>query len=219
MSNHNTMTALRIFDLLIIFLSFIFIIPLMIVISIFIKIKCPGPVFFRQTRVGLDGQEFKICKFRTMVVGAEELGTSVTTAKDPRITPIGRILRKTKLDELPQVFNVLLGDMGLVGPRPEVPEIVEHYSPDMKEILSHKPGITNLATINMLDEEEILAQVPDPDDFYLEIMVPIKIILAKEHIRRESFAFDVKILFYTIYKLFKRRIPDGTLRFETILSG
>lgn len=136
-----------------------------------------------------------------MVAYAERLGTSVTTRKDPRITRIGRFLRKTKLDELPQLWNVLKGDMSLVGPRPDVPEIVQKYTPEMKRIFQIRPGITSVATLHLRDEEAILARVHDPDRFYEDVLVPLKVKLSMEHVDRNSFAFDLKILFQTIWML------------------
>jgi lipopolysaccharide/colanic/teichoic acid biosynthesis glycosyltransferase len=149
--------------------------------------------------VGLWEKPFKVYKFRSMVNHAEQMGTSVTTSKDPRITPMGKILRKTKLDELPQLINVFKGDMSLVGPRPEVPVIVRNYSPEMRRIFRIRPGITSVATVHLRDEEEILAKVPDPDRFYEEVLVPLKVKMALEHVDRNSIAFDLKILCQTIW--------------------
>jgi lipopolysaccharide/colanic/teichoic acid biosynthesis glycosyltransferase len=136
-----------------------------------------------------------------MVMNAEKMGTSVTTSHDNRITPLGRILRKTKLDEIPQLLSVFKGDMSLVGPRPDVPEIVDTYTDSMKRIFNVKPGITSLASLHLVDEESFLAQVPDPDIFYEKVLVPIKIKLAMEHIEKNSFFFDLKILLQTLWML------------------
>jgi len=136
-----------------------------------------------------------------MVERAEEMGTSVTSRDDPRITTIGRILRKTKLDELPQLINVFKGDMSLVGPRPDVLEIIENYSPEMRRIFQVRPGITSVATLHLRGEEAILDQVQDKDGFYEEILVPLKVKLAMEHVDRDSFAFDLKILCQTVWML------------------
>ena len=173
----------------------------MAIIAFLIRATSNGPIFFRQDRVGLHQKIFRVYKFRTMVEGADEIGTSITTGKDPRITPIGRLLRKTKLDELPQLWNVLKGDMSLVGPRPDVPEIVEKYTPEMRRIFQIRPGITSLATLHLRDEETILARVHNPDRFYEDVLVPLKVKLAMEHLDRNSFTFDLKILSQTIWML------------------
>lgn len=175
--------------------------PIMCFVAIAIRMYSKGPVILKQTRVGLFGKEFTVYKFRTMVVNADKLGSSVTTGRDPRITPIGRILRKTKLDELPQLFNVLKGDMSLVGPRPDVPEIIARYTPEMRRVLEIKPGITSLATLHFKNEEELLAKVPDPDVFYEKTLVPLKVKLAMEHVDRKSFWFDLKILVQTVWMI------------------
>jgi lipopolysaccharide/colanic/teichoic acid biosynthesis glycosyltransferase len=149
----------------------------------------------------MGGKGFKICKFRTMVDRAEEIGSSVTVCDDKRITSLGKILRRMKLDELPQLVNVLKGEMSLVGPRPDVPEIVERYTPDMRRILSVRPGLTSVATLHLRDEEYLLAQVADPDVFYEDVLVPFKVNLAMEHVERNSLAFDLKILCQTIWMM------------------
>jgi lipopolysaccharide/colanic/teichoic acid biosynthesis glycosyltransferase len=136
-----------------------------------------------------------------MVDRAESLGTSVTAGNDSRITPIGRILRRKKLDELPQLINVFKGDMSLVGPRPDVPEIVEKYSSEMRRIFSIRPGITSVATLHLRDEEEILAKVKNPDTFYEEVLVPLKVRMAMEHVEKDSLWFDMKILLQTVWML------------------
>ena len=177
----------RFFDLIVSFLGILFFLPLMAVVALLIKLDSrfrgndKGPVLYAQKRVGLHEQIFFVYKFRTMVDKADTLGTSVTTGADPRITPVGRVLRKTKLDELPQLFNVFKGDMSFVGPRPDVPEITAKYTPAMKQIFSVRPGITSVATLDFRHEEEILAKVPDPDKFYDEVVVPLNVGLAMEH--------------------------------------
>ncbi len=175
--------------------------PLMVVIAFIIKLTSRGPVLYAQARVGLHEKVFLVYKFRTMVDKADTLGTSVTTGVDPRVTPIGRFLRKTKLDELPQLFNVLKGDMSFVGPRPDVPEIVAKYTPEMRRIFSVRPGITSVATLHFRNGEAILSKVPEPDRFYDEAVVPLKVALAMEHVRRNSFGFDLSILMQTVWAL------------------
>ena len=166
-----------------------------------IKTTSSGPIFYRQDRVGWKEMIFRVYKFRTMVDSAEKLGSSVTTRRDPRITSIGKLLRRSKADELPQLFNVLKGDMSLVGPRPDVPEIVRNFTPEMRRIFEIRPGITSVATLHLRDEETLLSKVPDPDTFYETILVPLKVRLAMEHVDRNSFAFDLKVLCQTLWML------------------
>ena len=191
----------RTFDFIVACLALIAAVPVMSVIAVLIKASSSGSIFFRQYRVGLNEEIFRVYKFRTMVERAEEMGTSVTAQDDPRITAVGKILRRLKLDELPQLINVFKGDMSLVGPRPDVLEIAEKYTPEMKRIFQIRPGITSVATLHLRDEEEILAQVDDPDAFYEDTLVPLKIKLAMEHVDKKSFAFDLKILCQTIWTL------------------
>jgi len=198
----------RAFDITAVCLGLIFVIPLMIIIAILVKITSSGPVFFRQRRVGLNEKIFSVYKFRTMVQNADKMGTSVTTRNDPRITRIGRFLRKTKSDELPQLINVLKGDMSLVGPRPDVPEIIQSYTPEMKKIFKIRPGITSVATLHLRDEEAILTKVNNPDEFYEKIIIPLKVNLAMQHVDKNSFTFDLKILCKTMWILtFGRWMP------------
>lgn len=191
----------RFFDLIASFWGIMFFLPLMVIIAVLIKLTSRGAVLYAQKRVGLHEKIFFVYKFRTMVEKADTLGTSVTTDFDPRITPVGRVLRKTKLDELPQLFNVFKGDMSFVGPRPDVPEITAKYTPAMKQIFAVRPGITSVATLHFRHEEEILAKVPDPDKFYDNVVVPLKVELAMEHVRRNSFWFDLSILLQTVWVL------------------
>ena len=191
----------RIFDFVAVCLGLTMISPIMAAIAILIKTTSHGPIFFRQDRVGLQEEVFKVYKFRTMVEGAEEMGTSVTTRNDFRITSVGRLIRKTKLDELPQLINVFKGEMSLVGPRPDVSGIVEKYTPEMRRIFQVRPGITSAATLHLRDEEGILARVHDPDSFYEEVLVPLKVRLAMEHVDKNSLTFDLRILCQTIWML------------------
>lgn len=197
---------MRVFDIIISSIGFLILSPLFIIIVFLVKISSPGPIIFSQERVGLNERIFHLYKFRSMVINAEQIGTSVTTGQDPRITKIGRLLRKTKLDELPQLWNVLKGDMGFVGPRPDVPEIVNSYNGNMKRILEVRPGITSNATLYLRNEEDVLSLAEDPDKAYDEIFVPAKIGLAMEHVNRRSFLFDFGILIKTIWALTGGRI-------------
>ncbi len=191
----------RLFDIIFSLFGLVVFAPLMGASAALIKLTSPGPVIYAQKRVGLHERIFDVYKFRSMVDKADTLGTSVTTGVDPRITPIGRFLRKTKFDELPQLFNVLKGDMSFVGPRPDVPEITSKYTPDMKRIFMIRPGITSVATLHFRHEEEILAKVKNPDEFYDRVVVPLKVDLAMEHVRKNSFSFDLLILIQTVWVL------------------
>jgi lipopolysaccharide/colanic/teichoic acid biosynthesis glycosyltransferase len=157
-----------------------------------------GPVFFRQERVGLDFKRFRIFKFRSMVQEAPSRGAQITVGEDPRITTVGRILRKTKIDELPQLINVLVGDMSFVGPRPEVPKYVEMFREDYAEVLTVRPGITDLASLKYSDESTILGQAADPEKEYVTRVLPEKLSMAKEYVRRRSLTLDLVIIIKTI---------------------
>lgn len=181
--------------------------PLLIVLGVLIKAD-GGPVFFRQPRVGCKGVVFYIFKFRSMVPDAERLGSLVTAQYDSRITRVGRFLRKTKLDELPQLLNVIRGDMSLVGPRPEVPYYVEMWPEDARrEILSVRPGITDYATLFYNDEQAVLAEADDPECAYVEEILPHKLALYKKYVRERSFGLDFRILLATVIKMAGAR-PD-----------
>jgi len=175
----------------------------MLLIAVLIKLTDSGPVFYRQVRVGKDGKEFKIFKFRTMVVDADKIGAQITVGSDPRITRIGRFLRKTKLDELPQLLNVLGGSMSFVGPRPEVPKYVALYSPEQRRVLSVRPGITDLASLKYRHESELLAQAGnDWERVYIEQVMPDKLRLNLEYIEKQSLWLDIKLIFKTLLRLF-----------------
>ncbi|XDZ65407.1 sugar transferase [Alphaproteobacteria bacterium LSUCC0684] len=190
----------RFFDLVFSAFGLLVISPFFLLIALLIKIDSAGPVFFRQVRVGRYLCLFKIHKFRTMVVNASDIGPSVTTDVDPRVTRIGKILRKYKLDELPQLIDVLLGDMSLVGPRPEVPKYVDAYSDvDKKIIFSVKPGITDKASIEFRNENELIANVSDADRVYIEKILPNKLSYYHEYVETRSLWLDIKIIFKTVW--------------------
>ena len=195
------MTRKRAFDFIIVCIGLTILAPVIATIALLVKATSNGPIFLDKKRVGLNEREFNIYKFRTMVDRAEEMGTSVTTKNDPRITPFGRVLRKTKLDEFPQLINVFRGEMSLVGPRPDVPEIVKKYRPEMMKVFKIRPGVTCLATLHLRYEENILDKIPNPDAFYEEVLVPLKVRLAMKHMDKDSFAFDLKILCHTMWML------------------
>lgn len=193
----------RLFDVVVAAAGLLVLSPLFAILALAIKLTSRGPVFFRQERVGRDFQPFRIYKFRTMVVDAPKLGGQITAGRDPRITSIGHVLRKTKLDELPQLLNVLSGEMSLVGPRPEVPKYVEMFRPQFAEVLSVRPGITDLASVKYRDENEILGQAADPEAAYVNQVLPDKLALATEYVRRASFWFDVRLIFATFWKVLR----------------
>jgi len=172
-----------------------------VVIVVWIKLTSPGPVFYRGVRVGRYGKPFRIFKFRTMVVNAETLGAASTPEDDQRITPVGRFLRKHKLDELPQLVNVMKGEMSLVGPRPQVTWAVELYKEEEKTILNVRPGITDTASLRFRDEGKILRGSTDPDKDYFEKIHPEKIRLSLEYVRNQSLWLDCKILMQTVLTL------------------
>lgn len=190
----------RIFDITASGLGIIVLSPILIVIALIIKKESDGPVFFKQIRVGEKGKNFEILKYRTMVVDAEKLGRQITVGNDNRITKIGGFLRKYKLDELPQLINVFKGDMSLVGPRPEVPRYVEMYNEEQRKVLDVKPGITDLASIRYRDENELLGTAEDPDDMYINTIMPDKLALNLEYINKSNVFFDIYIILKTIIK-------------------
>jgi lipopolysaccharide/colanic/teichoic acid biosynthesis glycosyltransferase len=193
--------AKRIFDIILSGIGLVVFSPVILTIAIIIKRTSPGPVFYRGERTGLHGKSFRIFKFRSMVVDAEKTGVLSTTKEDARVTPIGRFVRKTKLDEIPQLINVFIGDMSLVGPRPEVKKFTDMYTEDEKVLLSIRPGITDYASIWNSDEATLLAGSADPDKDYLEKIRPEKIRLQLKYFKEQSLITDMKILFLTVKKL------------------
>ena len=194
----------RIFDFTASLLGLIVLSPLFLVIAILIKLDDGGSIFFRQTRVGQYGKPFKIYKFRTMVENAEKLGAQVTKGDDPRITKVGRFLRKYKLDELPQLINVLKGEMSLVGPRPEVPKFVKLFEEDYKEILQVKPGITDYASLEFKDENELLKGAENSEEIYIREILPKKIEYDKRYLKEISFTTDLKLILKTIVGILRK---------------
>ena len=187
----------RSFDLAVSSIAIIAASPLLVLISIWIRLDSPGPVFYRGARVGLHGKPFRIYKFRSMVINADRIGGPSTAGDDPRITRAGKLVRKYKLDELPQFINVLKGEMSLVGPRPEVQVYVDMYTEDEKVILDMRPGITDWASLWNPDEGAILAGSPDPEKTFMEVIRPEKIRLQLRYARERSFWVDIKILMAT----------------------
>ena len=193
----------RIFDFTVSLIGIVIISPILLVISILIKLDSKGPILFKQIRVGKNGKPFKIFKFRTMVVDAEKKGMQITVGRDSRITKSGHVLRKTKLDELPQLFNVLTGEMSFVGPRPEVPRYVEMYDENQKSILKVRPGITDLASIEYRNENDLLAKSLDPEATYINEIMPKKIELNIEYLKNMSVLYDIKLIIRTVLVVIK----------------
>ena len=196
----------RLFDALASLAGLTLLSPLLIATMLAIRLESPGPAFFLQERVGLEGKRFRIIKFRTMRQSAPAEGPQITIGRDLRITPIGHTLRKFKLDELPQLVNVLKGEMSLVGPRPEVPAYMARYSPEQQAIiLSVRPGITDFAAIEFSDEADILAQAADPEAAYVQEVMPRKFALYERYVRERSFWLDLTLIGRTLGKIVKRR--------------
>lgn len=194
----------RLFDLLASSIGLLVLSPLFLVITLAIKFESSGSVFFRQERVGRFGKTFRIHKFRTMVTDAEWHGLQITAGADARVTRVGALLRKTKLDELAQLLDVFSGTMSLVGPRPEVPRYVAYYPVEARELIqSVKPGITDWASIKFKDENEILGKSKDPHSTYINEVLPIKIDFYTEYVRRRSFFGDLQIIFATLAALIR----------------
>jgi len=193
----------RLFDIVLSFIGLLLLLPLLIIVAIAILISSPGPIFYGSPRVGKGGKVFKMIKFRTMVVNADKIGPLVTAGNDPRITRIGRYLRKWKWDELPTLWNVLKGDMSIVGPRPENPKATQLYSEEQKRVLTVRPGITSLATIKYRREEEILEEAPDLESAYYQIMQD-KLALELQYIENQSIWLDLKIIWQTILEVLFR---------------
>ncbi len=193
----------RFIDIILSLTGLIIFAPFFLVIAVLIKKEDGGSVFFRQVRVGQNGRPFKIYKFRTMVENAERLGAKVTKEDDPRITEIGKFLRKYKIDELPQLINVLKGEMSLVGPRPEVPKYVEIFKKDYEEILKVKPGITDYASLEYKDENKLLKGAENPEEIYIKEILPVKIKYYKRYIKDISFITDIKLIIKTIMGIVK----------------
>ncbi|MGF1564015.1 MAG: sugar transferase [Flavobacteriales bacterium] len=188
----------RAFDLTASLIGVAILLPLFVVVAVLIFLGDGWPVLFKQTRVGLNGAPFKVLKFRTMYKDSERAGQLTVSGRDPRITPSGYLLRKYKLDELPQLFNVIKGDMSLVGPRPEVPAYVELYTTDQKRVLSVKPGITDAASLEFINENELLADADDPQTYYKEVILPRKLGLQLNYVDHRSFMGDLSIIVKTV---------------------
>ena len=196
-----TMACKRAFDILCSFLGLTVLSPVLLVVSVLVAVTSPGGVFFRQERIGKDGRPFRIFKLRSM--RKDNAGLKITTGNDSRITPVGRFLRKSKIDELPQLINVLVGDMSFVGPRLEVADYVNLYTPYQRQVLLVRPGITGLASIRFRNENDLLTASDDPNRTYIEQIMPRKIDLDLEYIPHASVFYDIKLIFQTFAVVIK----------------
>jgi len=191
----------RAFDIVCSFIGIIILLPIFIVITLLIILDSRGGIFYRQVRVGKNNKDFFLLKFRTMQTGADKKGLLTVGNKDSRVTHIGYYLRKYKADELPQLFNVLFGSMSLVGPRPEVRKYVDLYNNEQQKVLTVKPGVTDYASIEYSNENEILAKAQNPEQTYINEIMPHKLLLNLKYIHEQGFITDVKIIFRTIAKI------------------
>lgn len=194
---------IRLCDILFSFFGLLFLSPLFIIVALWIVIDNPGPIFYRQQRVGRNGIDFGLWKFRSMRIGSDKTGLITIGERDPRITSAGYYIRKYKLDELPQLINVMVGDMSLVGPRPEVRKYVDTYTSEQRKVLSVRPGITDYASIEYIDENAILAKAIDPDKTYIEEIIPAKIALNMRYINHQTLGEYFKIIFLTFYNIIR----------------
>jgi len=193
----------RIFDLVLAIPSIVILSPIFLLCAVLIKIETSGPVFFTHERIGRGWKPFRLYKFRTMVKDASRIGPLITSSSDPRITRVGRILRKFKIDEMPQIINVIKGDMSVIGPRPEVRKYVEAFRDDYEDVLRIKPGMTDYALIAFRNEEEILSKFENMEEGYLKEVFPKKIELYKKYMEEMSLLTDVKIFFKTILEILR----------------
>lgn len=191
----------RLFDLLFSFLGMVVLSPLFLIVSLFIISDSRGGVFYCQKRVGKNNKDFNLIKFRTMMTGADNKGLLTIGEQDQRITKTGRWLRKYKLDELPQLINILKGEMSFVGPRPEVRKYVDLYSPEQAIVLSVRPGLTDYASLEYINENQVLSTYSDPEKAYVEIIMPAKLLLNLKYIRQRGMITDLEIIFKTLRKI------------------
>ena len=191
----------RLFDIVASGCGLLVLSPLFVVLAIWINLDSKGPVFYRQVRVGRNNKDFKLFKFRSMRVGADKQGLITVGGHDPRITRSGYFIRKYKLDEFPQLINVFIGDMSLVGPRPEVRKYVDMYTPEQMRVLSVRPGITDLASIRYRNENELLEQAENPDEYYEQVIMQDKLRINLEYVENHSFWNDIKLIFMTFWEI------------------
>ena len=195
----------RFFDVIASGLGLIVLSPLFLILAIWIKLDSKGPVFYRQVRVGFKNKDFRIFKFRSMRVGADKGSLVTIGGHDPRVTRSGYFIRKFKFDELPQLINVFLGDMSLVGPRPEVRHYVDYWAPEQMHVLDVRPGITDPASIKFRNENELMEKAEDPEKYYIEVIMQEKIKLYLEYVEKHSFFYDLGLIFKTFWVIVKER--------------
>jgi lipopolysaccharide/colanic/teichoic acid biosynthesis glycosyltransferase len=195
----------RLFDIVASGLGLIVLSPLFLILAIWIKLDSKGPVFYRQVRVGYKNNDFRIFKFRSMRVGADKGSLVTIGGHDPRVTRSGYFIRKFKFDELPQLINVFLGDMSLVGPRPEVRHYVDYWTPEQMHVLDVRPGITDPASIKFRNENELMEKAVDPEKYYIEVIMQEKIRLYLEYVEKQSFLYDISLIFKTFFVIVKER--------------
>ena len=193
----------RLFDILLSGLGLVIISPLLLIVAIWIELDSPGPIFYRQVRVGRYNKDFRIFKFRSMRIGSDKGSLVTIGGRDPRITRSGYFIRKFKIDELPQLINVLVGDMSLVGPRPEVRHYVNYWTEEQMHVLDVRPGITDPASIKFRNENELLAQAEDPEKYYIEVIMQEKIKLYLDYVKKNSLWYDIKLIFQTFWVIIK----------------
>ena len=194
----------RIFDIVASGLGLILLSPVFVLLAVWIKLDSKGPVFYRQVRVGYKNRDFRIFKFRSMRMGADKGSLVTIGGRDPRVTRSGYFIRKFKLDELPQLINVLTGDMSLVGPRPEVRHYVDYWTPEQMHVLDVRPGITDPASIKFRNENELMEQVEDPEKYYIEVIMQEKIKLYLEYVEKQGFWYDLGLIFKTFFVIARR---------------
>ena len=195
----------RLFDVVASGLGLLILCPILIIVAIWIKLDSKGPVFYRQVRVGRYNKDFRIFKFRSMRIGSDKGSLVTIGGRDPRVTRSGYFIRKFKIDELPQLINVFIGDMSLVGPRPEVRHYVNYWTPEQMRVLDVRPGITDPASIRFRNENELLEQAEDPEKYYIEVIMQDKIKLYLEYVENASFWYDIKLIFQTFWVIVKER--------------
>lgn len=189
----------RLFDIIASGMGLLILSPILIVVAIWIKLDSPGPIFYRQVRVGRNNKDFQIFKFRSMRVGSDKGSLVTIGGRDPRITKSGYFIRKFKIDELPQLINVFIGDMSLVGPRPEVRHYVNYWTTEQMHVLDVRPGITDPASIRFRNENELLEKAEDPEKYYIEVVMQEKIKLYLEYVKKHNFFYDIKLILQTFW--------------------
>lgn len=193
----------RLFDVIMSLIGLILLCPIFALLAIWIKLDSKGPIFYKQVRVGFKNKDFKLFKFRSMRVGADKKGLITVGGRDPRVTKSGYYIRKYKLDEFPQLINVLIGDMSIVGPRPEVRRYVEMYTLEQMHVFDAKPGITDLASIRYRNENDLLEKVDNPEKYYIEVIMQDKLRINLEYVAKRTFCFDIALIFRTLFAILK----------------